>query len=76
MTDPEYGTWPSLIAMFFAQAKAAYLLMLAGPLALAFATGFAGLDAWLAERDVWPARAVLYGWLALFVGTLFLGFAR
>ena len=22
MTDPEYGTWPSLIAMFFAQAKA------------------------------------------------------
>jgi hypothetical protein len=60
---------------FFAQAKAAYLLMLAGPLALAFAAGFAGLDGWLASRGWLAARVALYGWLAVFAGALFLAYA-
>jgi hypothetical protein len=58
---------------FFAQAKATYTLVLAGPLAVFFALGAGRLDAGLA---LWtPARALLWGWLALFAGTLFLGFA-
>ncbi len=60
---------------FFAQAKAAYLLMLTGPLALAFAAGFAGLDGWLAGRGWLPARVALYGWLGLYAGALFLAYA-
>ena len=59
---------------FFAQAKATYLLMLAAPLALAFAAGFAGLDTWLAGRGWIPARVALYGWLAAFAGALFLSY--
>lgn len=77
------ATWAVFVAFlsltldlpFFAQAKAAYLLMLTGPLALAFSAGFCGLDAWLAARGAAWARALLYGWLAAFAGTLFLGFA-
>jgi len=60
---------------FFAQPKAAYLLMLAGPLALAFAAGFAGLDGFLAGRGWLPARVALYGWLGLYAGALFLAYA-
>jgi len=57
---------------FYAQARAAYLLMLAGPLSVFFALGAGRLDAALSPWP--PARAVLWGWLALFAGTLFLGF--
>ena len=65
----------TLALPFFAQAKAAYLLMLSGPLALAFAAGFAGLDGWLARCGWLPARVAIYGWLGLFVGVLFLAYA-
>ena len=47
----------------------------AGPLALAFAVGFAGLDGWLAGRGWLPARVALYGWLGLYAGALFLAYA-
>jgi hypothetical protein len=60
---------------FFAQAKAAYFLMLTGPLALAFATAVAALDAALARRGWLAARIVLHGWLGLYAGTLFLAYA-
>jgi hypothetical protein len=60
---------------FFAQAKAAYLLLLTAPLALAFAAGYSGVDAWLAARSAHVVRALLCGWLVAFAGTLFLGFA-
>jgi hypothetical protein len=60
---------------FFAQAKATYLLMLAGPLALAFAGGFAGVDGWLVGRGWLPARVLLYGWLAAFAGALLLSYS-
>jgi hypothetical protein len=58
---------------FFAQAKATYALLLTGPLAVFFALAAGRLDALLAR---WlPARACFWGWLALFAGTLHLGFA-
>jgi hypothetical protein len=60
---------------FFAQAKAAYLLMLAPPLATAFALGFGAADTWLSARVGTPARAALHGWLVAFAAALFLGFA-
>jgi hypothetical protein len=49
--------------------------MLTGPLALAFAAGFAGLDGWLTRHGWLPARVVLYGWLGLYAGALFLAYA-
>jgi hypothetical protein len=60
---------------FFTQAKAAYVSMLIPVLALAFAEGFATADDWLARRGALPLRALLYGWLAVHAGTLFLGHA-
>jgi hypothetical protein len=60
---------------FFAQAKASYLLMLAAPAGLAFASGYARLDAWLERRAAQALRAALAGWLTAFAGALFLGFA-
>ncbi|MCH7707634.1 MAG: glycosyltransferase family 39 protein [Myxococcales bacterium] len=60
---------------YFAQAKAAYLLMLAGPLSLVFALGFGEADAWLDARGWTPARALLHGWLGTFALTLLLSFA-
>lgn len=60
---------------FFAQAKGPYLLMLATPLALAFAAGFASLEAWLGRRTGRAGRAFACGWLALYAGTLFLSYA-
>ena len=60
---------------FFTQAKAAYLSMLTPVLALAFAAGFGALDGWLSARGWLPMRVLLYAWLALHVGTLFLAFA-
>jgi hypothetical protein len=77
------ATWTGFIAFaaltaelpFFAQAKAAYLLMLAPPLAVAFALGFGAADAWLGRLGGTAARAPLYGWLAAFAAALFLGFA-
>jgi hypothetical protein len=60
---------------YFAQAKAAYLLMLAGPLSLAFALGVREADAWLEVRGWTPLRALLYGWLGTFTVTLLLSFA-
>jgi hypothetical protein len=59
---------------FFAQAKAAYLLMLTPPLGVAFALGFGAADDWLARAGT-AARAALHGWLAAFAATLYLGFA-
>ncbi len=58
---------------FFAQAKATYTLILLGPLAVFFALGAGRIDAALAGRT--SLRAVFWGWLGLFVGTLHLGFA-
>jgi len=55
----------------FGQAKAAYLLLLTAPAALAFALGCGLLHARLPE---W-ARVALAAWLAAFAGTLFHGFA-
>jgi hypothetical protein len=60
---------------YFAQAKAAYLLMLAGPLSLVFALGVREADAWLDVRGWTPARALLHGWLGTFAVTLLLSFA-
>lgn len=60
---------------YFAQAKAAYLLMLAGPLSLVFALGVREADAWLDGRGWTPARALLHGWLGTFAVTLLLSFA-
>ncbi len=61
---------------FFAQAKGAYLLMLAAPLSLAFAWGFQALDDWLCRRRLGrPARAGLHGWLTVYAGALLLSFA-
>jgi hypothetical protein len=65
----------TLLLPFFAQAKAAYLLLLTPVFALAFARGFGALDDALSSPRLEPARALLYGWLSLFAGTLFLGFA-
>jgi len=60
---------------YFGQVKAAYLLMLTAPLAVFFALGVARADAWLDRRgQVW-ARTLLYAWLAMFAGALFLSFA-
>jgi len=61
----------TLALPFFAQAKAAYLLMLTGPLALAFAAGFDALDARLGRAP----RALLHGWLTACAGAFFLAFA-
>ena len=60
---------------FFTQAKATYLLMLAGPLSLIFALGLRQADAWLDVRGWTPARALLYGWLGSFAITLLLSYA-
>ena len=60
---------------FFAQAKGAYLLMLTGPLALAFGVGFERLDRVLGARFGPAPRSVLHGWLAAFAGALFLAYA-
>ena len=75
-----WAVWLAFAALtvelpFFAQAKAAYLLMLTPPLALAFAEGFGAADAWLGARAGTPARAALHGWLAAFAAALYLGFA-
>jgi hypothetical protein len=55
----------------FGQAKAAYALLLTAPAALAFARGYAGLHAVLPG---WGQTA-LAGWLCVFAGALFMGFA-
>jgi hypothetical protein len=60
---------------FFTQVKAAYLLMLAPPLALCFAAGFARAEAWLGRRGGLAARALLYAWLAAHAGSAFLAYA-
>jgi hypothetical protein len=65
----------SLRLPYFAQAKATYGLVVMPPLALFFADGLARCDEWLAERGWLPLRALLYGWLGLFVATCFLSFA-
>jgi hypothetical protein len=77
------ASWAVLLAFaaltaelpFFAQAKAAYLLMLTPPLAVAFALGFGAADAWLGRLGGTAARAALHGWLAAFAAALYLGFA-
>jgi hypothetical protein len=60
---------------FFTQVKAAYLLMLAAPLALCFAVGFVRADAWLGRRGGLGARMLLYAWLAAHAGSAFLAYA-
>jgi len=65
----------SLRLPFFAQAKATYGLVAMPLLALYFADGMARLDEAIRERGWLPARALLYGWLGLFAGSCFLGFA-
>ena len=54
---------------FYSQAKATYLLVAIGPLALFFGLGAAACDTLLAARAQW-ARPLYYGWLALFAGVL------
>jgi hypothetical protein len=65
----------SLRLPYFAQAKATYGLVIMLPLSLFFAEGLTWCDATLARRGWLPARAVVYGWLALFAATCFLAFA-
>ncbi len=75
--------WAGLLAFFyltlqlpfFAQAKAAYLLMLTAPLALCFALGAARVDRWLAQPRRLPLRVVFHAWLVLYAGSLFLSYA-
>jgi hypothetical protein len=62
----------SLQLPYYSQTKAAYLLLLAAPLAVFFARAFVRFDAALARRGQAAPRAFLHGWLALFAGTLFL----
>jgi hypothetical protein len=57
---------------FFAQAKATYTLVLAGPFSIFFALAAARLDDALTRYR--PARLVFWGWLTCWAGTLFLGF--
>jgi len=68
-------TYMSLRLPFFAQAKATYGLVIMPPLALFFADGLSWCDEALARRGWLPARAVVYGWFALFAATCFLSFA-
>jgi hypothetical protein len=65
----------SLRLPFFAQAKASYGLVVMPLLALFFADGIAWLDQAMHERGWLPARAVLHGWLGLFIASCFLAFA-
>ena len=60
---------------FFAQAKAFYGLSMVGPLSVFFAAGAARCDRALAAPRWLPARVLLYAWLALFLGVLFLSYA-
>ncbi|MEE9606359.1 MAG: hypothetical protein V3U03_01365 [Myxococcota bacterium] len=60
---------------FFAQAKAFYGLLLAGPLAVFFAAGAARLDGALAARGWLAARSAFYAWLFLFAVVLFASYA-
>jgi hypothetical protein len=77
------SVWAGLLAFlyltlrlpFFAQAKAAYLLMLTAPLALCFALGAARVDRWLAHPRRLPLRVGFYAWLVLYAGVLFLSYA-
>jgi hypothetical protein len=65
----------SLRLPFFAQAKASYGLVVMPLLALFFADAVAWLDQALRQRGWLPARAVLHGWLGLFLASCFLAFA-
>ena len=77
------ASWAVALAFFyltlalpiFAQAKASYLLMLAAPLAICFALGGSWVDDWLAQPGRLALRVLFHAWLALYAGTLFLGFA-
>lgn len=60
---------------FWSQAKATYALVAAAPAAVFFALGTAACDRALAARGRTALRALLYGWLAVFAGVLYLGFA-
>jgi len=64
----------SLRLPFFSQAKATYGLVVMPALALFFAEGLTWFDEALARRGWVPARAVVYGWFALFAATCFLSF--
>jgi len=64
----------SLRLPYFAQAKASYGLVAMAPLAVFFADGLRWLDDWLAHRRFEITRAVLFGWLAAFVGACLLAF--
>ncbi len=66
----------TLSLAFFAQAKATYVLVLITPLAAWFALGAGACDSALAGGGWrWALRCGFYGWLAVFAGTLLLGFA-
>ncbi len=77
------ATWAGVLAFlyltlrlpFFAQAKAAYLLMLSAPLALCFALGAAQLERWLAPPGRLPLRVAFHAWLVLYAAVLFLSYA-
>jgi hypothetical protein len=68
-------TYMSLRLPYFAQAKASYGLVVMPLLSLFFADGFAWLDAALARRGLILPRAIVFGWLAVFVAVCFLAFA-
>jgi hypothetical protein len=60
---------------YFAQGKASYGLVVMAPLAGLFADGLAACDEALVRRGWWPARLVVFGWLATFLAAMFLAYA-
>jgi hypothetical protein len=60
---------------YFAQGKASYGLVVAAPLAVLFAMGADWLDRTWTRPQLVALRALFFGWLAVFVASMFLAFA-
>jgi hypothetical protein len=61
--------WYSTLKVpIYSQAKAFYALSAMGPLTWIFASGLGTVRDWLKAPNLWPVRALLFGWL----GTLFI----
>lgn len=67
--------WLTLSLPYFGQAKAFYALLLTPVLALYIGLGYRVFEEGLARFGGMPARALLYGWLAAFLGCVYLSFS-
>jgi hypothetical protein len=67
--------YATLVLPYHGQARASYLLALTPVLALLFASGFLGVDRWLARREWTAARVLLFAWWGALLGVLYLSFA-